>query len=338
MPKFCPKCGNQSVDDQSSFCTKCGTQLPVNNLEQMTDYCQNCGTQILDKEAVFCVRCGTPLLPKQDSIQQLKPAKICPQCGEPIIDENRYYCKNCGAYIRVDQSTTISSKEKTPATKPLDIKPVISLEVNNNLQTNSVTQQEPTVIKGARKPSNQNASLWGLLIRLVFALVFIWIGINLLGLGNLGFDNFNFGNILQSNKDVYITQDLSSMALTVNDLPSGWIGGGGGGTGNSYSTSFVYPSQFSGGVVTLHITRYTKIENARNEYLSRYANAPTVKLETLNLGNEGFGYIYANDVWVIFRRGNIVVTVEDVRDEYQFYATLNNAKKYAEIVANRIKS
>jgi hypothetical protein len=40
---------------------------------------------------------------------------------------------------------------------------------------------------------------------------------------------------------------------------------------------------------------------------------------------------------VIFRRGNIIVKIEDTRTEYQGKPTINNAKNYAEIVTKRIK-
>jgi hypothetical protein len=40
---------------------------------------------------------------------------------------------------------------------------------------------------------------------------------------------------------------------------------------------------------------------------------------------------------VIFRKGNILVKIEDTRTEYQGNPTLNNARNYAEIVAKRIK-
>lgn len=33
MPKFCPKCGNQIIDDASLFCNNCGSQLPMDQQE-----------------------------------------------------------------------------------------------------------------------------------------------------------------------------------------------------------------------------------------------------------------------------------------------------------------
>ena len=66
-------------------------------------------------------------------------------------------------------------------------------------------------------------------------------------------------------------------------------------------------------------------------------HATDVPIETINLGDEGFGFIDVNYVMVIFWKGKILVKIEDTRTEYQGNPTLNNAKNYAEIVAKRIK-
>lgn len=129
------------------------------------------------------------------------------------------------------------------------------------------------------------------------------------------------------------------MGLTINDLPNGWIGGGGSPTtGNTYSTSFVRASGLSPEIVGLNITKLSTIDNAKQEYNSLKTQAPSVKIESINLGNEGFGYVYANDIWVIFRKGNVIVKIENVKLEYDYSPSINDAKKYAEIVANRINS
>ena len=145
------------------------------------------------------------------------------------------------------------------------------------------------------------------------------------------------GTISQSNSNVLITQDLSSIALTLNDLPSGWTSGEAGDTGDAYSAQFFTDSGNSEALVEQTITRYPGIEEAKQELNSERSQATDVTIETINLGNEGFGYIDVNYVMVIFRRGNIIVKIEDTRTDYQDNPTIKNAKNYAEIVAERIK-
>lgn len=207
--------------------------------------------------------------------------------------------------------------------------------VINTLPENK-TIKEPPVIKSPDKTPVKTAQLASLIFLLIGTLLLIWVGISVLGF--VGFDLFNVGYILHSNSDTLITQDLSSMALTISDLPSGWRSQGGSGTANTYSIEFVKPVVYSPGMVDLSITRYNTIDFAKNEYNSLKSKSPTyVKMETINIGNEGFGYIDYNDVRVIFRRGNIVVKIADIRSEYEYFPTINNAKNFAELVANRIK-
>jgi DNA-directed RNA polymerase subunit RPC12/RpoP len=141
-----------------------------------------------------------------------------------------------------------------------------------------------------------------------------------------------------SDSDTLVTQNLQSMALTINDMPNGWTGSGSlSATGDTYSASFVKPSMYSPEMVKLNIQKFPTIDKAKTEYNSLKAQAPDVKIETVNLGNEGFGYAYVNDIWVIFRRGNILVKRNDVKSQYDFSLTTDDAKEYANIVANRIK-
>ena len=115
-------------------------------------------------------------------------------------------------------------------------------------------------------------------------------------------------------------------------------GGGSSETGDTYSASFVKASGITPEVVGINIIKSSTIDIAKQEYNSLKTQAPSVKIETINLGNEGYGYVYANDIWVIFRKGNVIVKIENVKSEYDYSPSINDAKKYAEIVANRINS
>jgi len=328
MDTFCPKCGTQALDDQSLFCNKCGTKLPVNISEEPSNYCPNCKTKILDTEMVSCTRCGFLLSPRLSSLQPVKPPKNCPQCHAPIIDESRYYCKTCGAYIRDAQAGKVSLTDDHSCSKGSIKKPVIIKGFYQNSGTRTIIKPEPGGKKRMIDLSNPTVKKFGILLFiLAVSVILVWSGVTLL----------ESGTILRSNSDVLIAQDLSSMALTLNDLPLGWISGEVGDTGDAYSAHFFTGSENNEALVEQTITRYTGIEEAKKELNSERAQATDVTIETINLGNDGFGYIDVNYVVVIFRQGNIIVKIEDTRTDYQVNPTINNAKNYAEIVAKRIK-
>ena len=341
MVTRCPKCGTQAVDEQSLFCNKCGTQLPVSTPEKKIEYCPKCKAEIPDKNSVVCAQCNTPLFQKKVLVKPTRPAKICPHCNEPVVDLNRYYCKKCGAYIRDTESSMLSSGKST--LKP----PVIIPGIYQNTQTTKTEKHEPAVINRTSIPIKPKVKIPKVKIPKVnpFIVLFIiagviilaWAGISLSGSGNSVITGGNVGNNLPSDNDLLIEQDLSSMALTINDLPQGWIGRGGGDTGNAFSAQFEKSSEESLALVELNITRYGSTDAARQQFSSLRAQASGFDIETINIGNEGFGFIDVDYIVVIFRKENIVVTIEDTRFEYQFDATINNAKNYAQIIADRIR-
>jgi len=328
MVTFCPKCGTQALDDQSLFCNKCGTQLPVKISEEPGNFCPNCNTKIPDREAISCTRCGFLFSTKPPSLQTVKPTKNCPQCHAPVTDESRYYCKTCGAYIRDAMTGKVSVTDVHSSSQASIEKPVIIPGIYQNTGTGTIIKPEPEAKKRSIDLSNPTVKKMGIFaVVLGGILLLIWGGVTLL----------ESGTILQSDSDVLITQDLGSMALTLNDLPSGWLGGEAGVTEDTYTSQFFTDSENDEALVEQTITRYPGITEARQELNSQRAQATDVTIETINLGNEGFGYIDVNYVMVIFREGNILVKIEDTRTEYQVNPTLNNAKNYAGIVAERIK-
>jgi len=244
------------------------------------------------------------------------------------MDESRYYCKTCGAYIREAPSGKVILTDTPQGSKTSIKKPVIIPRYYQNTGTETIIKPAGVVKKRTIDLANPTVKKIGIIfIILLGAAVLIWIGITLL----------ESDIISPSNSNVLITQDLSSIALTLNDLPSGWTSGEAEDTGNAYSAQFFTGSGNSEALVEQTITRYTGIEEAKLELNAERAQVMDVIIETKNLGNEGFGYIDVNYVMVIFRRGNIIVKIEDTRTEYQVNPTINNAKNYAEIVAKRIK-
>lgn len=329
MVTFCPKCGTQAVDVQSLFCNKCGTQLTVDIPDEPGNCCPNCKTRIPDGDAVSCTRCGFLLAQKPPPVQPVRPTKNCPQCQTPIMDESRYYCKTCGAYIRDAPAGKVILTDEPHGSKTSIKKPVIIPGYYQNTGTRPIIKPERGVKKRTIDLANPTVKKIGILLFILAGTAFlIWIGITLL----------ESGTISQSNSNVLITQDLSSIALTLNDLPSGWTSGGAGDTGDAYFAQFFFTgSGNSEALVEQTITRYHGIEQAKQELNSERLKATDVTIEPIKLGNEGFGYIDVNYVMVIFRRGNLIIKIEDTRNDYQDNPTMKNAKMYAEIVAERIK-
>jgi len=298
MVTFCPKCGTQAVDDQSLFCNKCGTQLQADPSEE----------------------------PKIPPVQPGIPTKNCPQCGAPVIDENRYYCKQCGAYIRNKQDRIVSLTEELSGAKTSIKKPAIIPGIHQNTGTRTIIKPEPGVVKRNINLANPTVKKIGIVFFVLVGIALVaWIGVPLL----------ESGTIQQPDSDVLVPQDLNSMTLTINDFPSGWIRSDAEETKDAYSAKFFTASENNGALVEQTITRYPGIEEARLEFTTERAQVTDVAVESVNLGNEGFGYIDVSSV-VIFRRGNIIIKIEETRNEDQVNPTLDNAKKYAEIVAKRI--
>jgi ribosomal protein L37E len=328
MVTFCPKCGTQAVDDQSRFCNMCGSELPAGTSEETRKYCPNCTTKITDREAVSCARCGFLLSPKKPQIPSPGSTRQCPQCGKPVVDESRYYCNSCGTYLRNAKAGNVSPADNPPGSKTGIKKPFIIPGIHQNTEPRTVIEPGSVVAKRKFDFKNPIIKKIGMVVVAVAAIALLtWVGSMLLGSGSL----------LSSANDVLITQDMDSITLKLSDLPSGWMSGDAGGTDDAYSAQFFTSSENSEALVEETITRFPGIEEAKLELNSEREQVTGVTVETINLGNGGFGFIDVNYVMVIFRRGNIIVKIEDTRTEYQENPTMNNAKNYAEIVAGRIR-
>ena len=312
MVTRCPQCEAQVVDGQSAFCNKCGAPLPLNKGEKESDR--------EEKTAVL-----TPT----------NPVKICPHCNEPVFDENRYYCKKCGGYIRGGEYGTQVPDEKNTS-KPVVEKPVIIPGIYQNTENTLPEKQQPTVMGKNPARFKPEINPYFLIFIIVGIIILAFAVIILSGSGNGVAPGGNSGNSLQSDNNLPVV-DLSSIALTISDFPQGWAETTRGGSENSYSAQFIETSGENPGLVEINITQYASTDAAGLQFILRRWQSSGVDVEAINLGNEGFGFIDVDYVVVVFRKGPIIVTVEDTRSEYQFNPTINNAKNYAQIMADRIK-
>jgi hypothetical protein len=207
-------------------------------------------------------------------------------------------------------------------------KPVIIPGIQGNRETRTAGEPGHVGAKRIRDFKNPTVKKAGIVIAIIAVIALLtWVGYILLG----------SGSFIPSANDVLISQDLDSMTLKLSDLPPGWMSGDAGGTGDAYSAQFFTSSENNEALVEETITRFPGIEEARLELNAEREQVTGPDVETINIGNGGFGYIDVNYAMVIFRRGNIIVKIEDTRTEYQENPTMNNAKNYAQIVAGRIK-
>jgi len=255
-------------------------------------------------------------------------AKFCPECAHPIIDGNSQFCPKCGARLPITSpEVQPPSAQQSVVQQPTHLSYYTPVSASPpSIQTPVQQQQYPIVESPTQKRST-----------------FEWIaiccgGVILLVIASAFLSSLLSGINPSNSKDELITQDLSSMALTINDMPTGWQGSGSLSTsGDTYSASFVNPTAFDPEVVSLKVQKFSTVEQAKTTYNSRKAKNPNLKMESINIGNEGFGYVNVNDIFVIFRKGNILVTIEDVKSPYSWSLNLDDATNYAKVVANRIK-
>lgn len=144
-----------------------------------------------------------------------------------------------------------------------------------------------------------------------------------------------------SPSEAVITKSPASMALTINDLPTGWkvfrepIT-----TGNSYNSEFVQVQGISSAYTVYQtIQENSSIADAVMSYDQTKAKVTDYKVESVNEGDEGFGYVTDDSAYVIFRKANIIATIQygegGIGSLYNTLA-ISDAQPYADIVASRI--
>jgi len=112
-----------------------------------------------------------------------------------------------------------------------------------------------------------------------------------------------------------ITKAPSEIALTINDMPTGWALSDKDGNETWYDSSFDKKG-FGGWIfIDCWIRKHSTIEEAKEAYSESKEKHSDYKLESIHLGDESFGYQYAEESVVVFRKANIVVTIEYYKPE-----------------------
>ncbi len=144
-----------------------------------------------------------------------------------------------------------------------------------------------------------------------------------------------------SSSETVITNSPASMALTINDLPTGWkVLSEPKTTGNSYNSEFVQVQGISSAYTVYQtIQENSSIADAVTSYDQTKAKVTDYKVESVNEGDEGFGYVSEDSAYVIFRKANVIVTIQYGEGGIgSLYNTLSisDAQPYADIVASRM--
>ncbi len=251
-------------------------------------------------------------------------AKFCTECANPINDNGMPFCPKCGFKIPLPTSAPLFCREcggpRVSETSQFCDKCGANTGKANTDRQNRVIDS----------PQKKLFEILPLILLLILAVTWgIW----------------NINNTMLSgsvSNDRIFSQDLSSMALTINDFPTGWQTNGAAVNtdDNTHSSRFIKIVGLTPYVVYLDITRYPTVDQAKTEYISKNTEITRFKVESVYLGNEGFGYVNDDSSIIIFRKGNIIVRTQyGVGGFGGSFSSLSisDAKEYAKIVADRIK-
>lgn len=132
-----------------------------------------------------------------------------------------------------------------------------------------------------------------------------------------------------------INKDLSSAALTINDLPDGWIPYGNSVSNNSdYEKHYLYNAGGRGNTLTILMMRASKVNIAHDAVLEMKASEK-VDTEFVPVGDLGYATVSTTNSGIIFHRGNIFVSLST--RSYPAIKT-NELLAYAKIIDNRLIS
>lgn len=130
-----------------------------------------------------------------------------------------------------------------------------------------------------------------------------------------------------------VKKDLSKIALTLDDMPSGSTKHGDDVTdSSSIERKFLLSSDFSPILLICRVNSYSTIQKAENEYNEKI-NKYSTKTES-DIGDEGIEIVTSSGCTVVFRKENIIVEVDWLENYY--FSFDHKAIQYAKIVESRI--
>lgn len=129
-----------------------------------------------------------------------------------------------------------------------------------------------------------------------------------------------------------ITKAPSDIGLTINDLPTGWMGRGEG--NETYYSSSFDQEKIGFHTIECEVTKYSTVDEAKQAFSKLKQEYSDFKLSSVGLGDDSFGWEFGPESVVVFRKANVVV-------DFWYYREYGNShirdiKKYAEIVEKKI--
>jgi|SRR5208337_3894108 len=266
-------------------------------------------------------------------------AKFCPECAHPIIDGNSQFCPKCGNKLPI---TSLKQQPEQPSeyTPPSKIHDFLGIKKDSGTKPSDlrfgidiIDNTLNSIENGAKE---KRSALEWIAICCGGAILLVIVAAFIAGM-------YQGVTSSSSSTDSVYNQDLSSMALTINDLPTGWETFGTAiDTNNHYNSEFLQVVGLTPYTVYQDITRNTSVDDAKASYSLRKGEVTQFKVESVNIGNEGFGYVNTDSSIVVFRKGNIIVTTQygigGLFGGGFSSLSINDAQQYSTIVAGRIQS
>lgn len=129
-----------------------------------------------------------------------------------------------------------------------------------------------------------------------------------------------------------ITKAPSDIGLTINDLPTGWMGRGEG--NETYYSSSFDQEKIGFHTIECEVTKYSTADEAKQAFSKLKQEYSDFKLSSVGLGDESFGWEFGPESVVVFRKANVVVGFWYYREYGNSH--IRDIKKYAEIVEKKI--
>ena len=128
-----------------------------------------------------------------------------------------------------------------------------------------------------------------------------------------------------------VIKNPSDIALSIDDMKTGWMSSGEQQVDNMCSVSFTRDDTDS---VDNMVFVYPTIEDAKKKYLYLASGSSEYKCVSISIGDESYAWEYDNYAEAVFRESNVVVKVHLQSDIWS--PTIEQAKRYARIVEAKI--
>jgi hypothetical protein len=195
-------------------------------------------------------------------------SKKCNNCGFQGLNDNSKYCSRCGAIL--------PEQPEKPS-----INSFVQAKDEGQIPVKKGSQIRGKIAKGC---------FYYIVFCGVLVSICLIIAATMFFFAHIGQNNSGNTQVMPT-ISTPINQDFSSMALTINDLPQGWITEGNP-TQNAtmYRSTFVLLGGSRGIPLTFTMTKYSSATEAETTFNQQKSAITNVRVDSLNIGDEGFDY------------------------------------------------